>query len=374
MREVNVLLLRVAVDGDTLWSRSYGVSTEDEVGFCVRELADGGFAICGTRGWDTDERMWILRTDGNGDTLWTRTILEGCDETFGQSLVVDDDGNIVAGGYGVSSDGVDTPSLPGSLRGTRPILAKLSPDGDLIWFRRYTGPYYDTGAVALVALLSGEYCFLTNETFPGLPGPALTKVDADGDTLWVRQVDGQLMYSLDRTVEGGYVTAGYDGYSLEPIMLPHGKIVKLYPDGEEEWSGEAGSSTAVWEQFNSVVETADGGYICAGRSSSDGWLVRYEPEVGISPEEGVYGNSLLAPRPNPISSSAQIRFSLAETSGISLRVFDLSGRLVDELVSATYPEGEHELTWVPSGIEPGCYLIQLVTSEAHLTERCVYLP
>jgi len=48
--------------------------------------------------------------------------------------------------------------------------------------------------------------------------------------------------------------------------------------------------------------------------------------------------------PNPFNPSIQIRFSLPTTSAVSLRIFDVNGRLVRELLHAQHAAGEHIVT------------------------------
>jgi hypothetical protein len=61
-------------DGDSLWVRLYGGGEEEE-GYCVEQTSDGGYIIVGeTRSFGQGNYdVWLIKTDANGDTLWTRT-------------------------------------------------------------------------------------------------------------------------------------------------------------------------------------------------------------------------------------------------------------------------------------------------------------
>lgn len=52
-----------------------------------------------------------------------------------------------------------------------------------------------------------------------------------------------------------------------------------------------------------------------------------------------------APRPNPASSYATLRFALPREATIGLGVFDVSGRLVRELATGVAGAGQHGVTW-----------------------------
>lgn len=63
-------LIKTDSEGDTLWTRIYGGEAED-LGNCVDQTADGGYIITGATksfgvgGYD----LWLLKTDASGDTL-----------------------------------------------------------------------------------------------------------------------------------------------------------------------------------------------------------------------------------------------------------------------------------------------------------------
>ncbi|MFA7374476.1 MAG: hypothetical protein WCZ26_03605, partial [Methanothrix soehngenii] len=67
-------LVRVDPDGNPLWSRIMGGSGED-VGYFVRETADSGYIVAGsTNSFGLgEERLWLIRMDGNGSLLWDKT-------------------------------------------------------------------------------------------------------------------------------------------------------------------------------------------------------------------------------------------------------------------------------------------------------------
>jgi hypothetical protein len=71
--------------------------------------------------------------------------------------------------------------------------------------------------------------------------------------------------------------------------------------------------------------------------------------------------------PNPFNASAEIRFSLPEQTQVSVAIYDISGRLVKELVSGEYPAGEHAVVWHGTNaygvrVTSGVYLYSLSTS------------
>src|SRR5437870_945868 len=59
--------------------------------------------------------------------------------------------------------------------------------------------------------------------------------------------------------------------------------------------------------------------------------------------------------PNPASNSTTISFSLEQSQKVSLKVFDMNGRLVSTLADKIFEEGKNELMWSTENVNGGIY-------------------
>ena len=69
-------LLRIDKYGDTLWLKTYGGASTQEEAYSVIQTFDGGFIFTGytdSLGKGGHYDVYTVKTDANGDTLWTRT-------------------------------------------------------------------------------------------------------------------------------------------------------------------------------------------------------------------------------------------------------------------------------------------------------------
>ncbi|MQY71655.1 hypothetical protein GH141_06980, partial [bacterium] len=83
---------------DTLWTRTYGGTGED-VGHFVQETSDGGYIIAGytTSFGAGSYDVYLVKTNEDGDTLWTKTY-GGTGSDVGYSVQeTPDEGYIIAG-------------------------------------------------------------------------------------------------------------------------------------------------------------------------------------------------------------------------------------------------------------------------------------
>jgi len=67
--------------------------------------------------------------------------------------------------------------------------------------------------------------------------------------------------------------------------------------------------------------------------------------------------------PNPVAGSTTISFSVEQSQKISLRIFDMNGRLVTTLADASFEEGEYEVIWNAADVNAGIYFLQVQTEE-----------
>jgi hypothetical protein len=95
--------------------------------------------------------------------------------------------------------------------------------------------------------------------------------------------------------------------------------------------------------------------------------------------QGIEGEEYSAPinlrfSSNPFSSSLSITYSLPEPAQVELSVYDLMGRLVENLKSDSAPAGEHTSVWAPDPEFPnGCYLVVLDAFGERIVRKCVKL-
>jgi len=77
--------------------------------------------------------------------------------------------------------------------------------------------------------------------------------------------------------------------------------------------------------------------------------------------------------PNPFNSTTRIDFGMPETGEVSVRLYDVAGRLVTELVSSTVNAGNHTLVWDASTAPAGIYMVQMSTEAGFKSIRKIML-
>ena len=67
--------------------------------------------------------------------------------------------------------------------------------------------------------------------------------------------------------------------------------------------------------------------------------------------------SLSAAYPNPFNPSTSFDVSVPSSGYLSVKVYDLSGKLVDTIASGIYNQSNYTFTWDGAGMPSGMYVI-----------------
>ncbi len=271
---------------DSLWSRTFGGGNND-VCYSVEQTSDTGYILAGTTssfGAGSDD-FWLVKTNASGNPLWSRTFGGGQQDRCYSVQQTPDGGYILAGetySFGAGSDDF--------------WLVKTDENGDSLWSSTFGGSG-DECCHSIQQTLDGGYILAghTYSFAVGLADFWLVKTDEDGDSLWSRSFgrnDTDYCFSVKQTWDGDYyILAGFTsslGAGGHDFWL-----VKTNSNGDSLWSRTFGGAQD--EDCFSALETWDG-YILAGRTSSFGagisdfWLLKTDLD-GILQWNRTYGGS-----------------------------------------------------------------------------------
>jgi hypothetical protein len=276
--------------GNILWSKNYGSSGLDRPNH-VNNTADGGFIFCGyTFPWNgadndvigfhsgTAGDGWIVKVDSLGVVQWSKCL----GGTLGdQILSVQQitDGYILTGS--TSSNDFD---VSGNHGGTNPNdvwVVKLNNFGAIQWQKCLGGTGND-GAGSVKQTLDGGFVILggtysNDGDVLGNHGSGdawVVKLSPSGVIQWQKCLggsDNDIGNSIEITSDGGYIIAGSTGSNDGDVIGNHGGndswALKLNSLGVIEWQKCFGGSN--FEEFRSVQNLIDGGYIFSGYTSSN---------------------------------------------------------------------------------------------------------
>jgi hypothetical protein len=314
----DIFIMKVDGDGDTVWFKHYGGSYEEN-GWSVKETPDGGFIIAGhsfSFGTGLDPDIYIIRTDANGDTLWTKVYGDTDDEVAYGVDLTPDGGYVFAGSKG--------PRFP--TRDYSAYVMKTDSDGEKIWDSAF-GADADDYARSIKTLSDGTFYVAgsTNSWWSaGYYDVYVLHVDDEGGLIWedvVGEIYNDHGFSIDESVYwGGPVVAGYtDSFSEGPY---------------------------------------------------DVLLVTFEECVGITGEAPAEDSRLTCLcEPNPFKTEVSLKYAVPSGGDARITIYNTLGRVVTTLDEQQNDAGLCVTIWdgkdrfgneAPSGI----YFVEIRTADA----------
>ena len=220
-------------------------------------------------------------------------------------------------------------------------------------------------------------------------GLFVQRFDATGNRLW--NSAGNVLQPQDTTMEGQpqlvICEAGIMGVFFEndePYGADRVMAFMLTDDGQLGWDGASIGASLLASSKGDLVAAATGSSILGFWSddradandilgqnvNSDGTLggqiVSIE-EIEEPAEQELPGTfAIYANYPNPFNPSTTISFDLPQASAVSLRIYDIQGRLVRELLNGSLAAAQHHVQWDGKGNHgrrqpSGVYYYRLVT-------------
>ena len=262
---IDAWLLKYTGDGTLSWSRTVGGGNSDSAN-SVAQTADGGYIAAGrTESFGAGNYdIFLLKVAADGNLTWSHTAGSSGEE-IAFSLAITSDGDYIVAGhtgsFGAGGDDV--------------LLVKTDSSEDLP----------DCSLCASVAALTQVTTSSTStdaptvdvaSTDPLTSNPTPTSNSPSPQSIFLCGLSPVIVasggssddsaYSVAQTADGGYIVAGETsswGAGFKDVLL-----IKYTRIGELSWARTAGGSGV--DSASSVAQTTDDGYIVTGNTTSWG--------------------------------------------------------------------------------------------------------
>ena len=100
------------------------------------------------------------------------------------------------------------------------------------------------------------------------------------------------------------------------------------------------------------------------------------PEISTSVDDakGVpTGFALQQNYPNPFNSSTKIKFSIPSVGRVSLKVYNILGSVVEDLVDKTMAPGTYQVDFSAAKLPSGVFFYSLVSNEFRITKKLILI-
>ncbi len=179
---------------------------------------------------------------------------------------------------------------------------------------------------------------------------------------------GETWFQLG-TPTGGYSNVQFRG-NFGYAVAGDGKIIKSI-DGGNSWIIQP---TVTENPLYALYFNSDN-FVYSG--GVRGTMIKTIPtELILTP---VTGNSNETPKsfylhqnyPNPFNPVTTIKFGVTKVGFVNVKVYDITGKVVDELVNNSLNPGSYEVKWDGSGFSSGVYFYSIKTNEFSETRKMI---
>ncbi len=147
-------------------------------------------------------------------------------------------------------------------------------------------------------------------------------------------------------------------------------VPAIAPPGEYLYEGRVGIYPAqIWNSNGftfTKLSTGDGVPVPHWGNSGESFIPLDNPNTPTK-------FALLNASPNPFNPITTLQFSLTQASKVIMRIFDVNGRLVRELMNGWQEAGLHEITFDGAQLPSGVYLCRLSVDDAQTTQKIVLM-
>lgn len=177
----NSWIVKLDDEQNTAWSENYGGENSRSGFYDIETISDGGFIACGS--WFNGSvilhgKFYIVKTNANGDLVWEKRISgpNQDDDLNGLAVTECNDGYIACGNY----------RDPSSY--DKVYVVKLDFNGDTIWTKKYGGVYTDE-AWDIIQTSDGVFlvCGYTQNNTNGSYDVYIIKMNDDGQTVGINE-------------------------------------------------------------------------------------------------------------------------------------------------------------------------------------------
>jgi len=196
-------LVKTDADGVVLWSRTFGGAGAD-ICYSVIQTSDGGLAFAGTtESFGSGEQdFWLIRTNQNGDSLWSRTY-GGINADQCYTLIQTSDAGFALAGYTWLTNNEGRGNF---------YIVRTDENGDILWTKNFGGASSEVCYSILQTADGGFALAGDSESFGnGYLDFWMVRIDSDGNSLWSANFGNppkDECVSVVMTADGSFVLGG----------------------------------------------------------------------------------------------------------------------------------------------------------------------
>ena len=354
----DIALIKTDANGNFQWQKLWGDTLFDAARDIVEIPTDSGFALAANFPGPT-----LIRTDKYGDTLWTKSFP---DTAIVSSITLLSDGGFLLVGE------------TSGMLGVRGYVVRTDVNGNEIWTKYFVGgggerlfDGYETSDNRFIVVGSS-----LEDSPPPKPDGIIRILNINGDLLNYETYGGSLSDYFrgvcPTTDNNGSVIVGSTYYPSTPSDQDQFYIVKTGSNGELIWEVDFGNDLPETDNGYGICQSSDGGYTACGQKTTTGQAylcvikineygsVVSVNEISLNNEFNIY--------PNPCNNHSVFQFAQPLNAQTELIVYSIKGDIV---FTDVLEQGAQEYTFYKNNLTPATYVVTIKTCDGYQTQKLI---
>lgn len=367
------LVIKYQPNGTIEWLQTYNsIDNKEDYGKDIKVDQYGNVFVTGSSYTTPDFDYLTVKYSSAGVYKWEKRYHGGNGDDYSNSLAVDGDSNIY---------------ITGKSKGTGTnfdiMTINYSSDGVAKWQTRTNGGANSNDEGNVITLdLNGNiivagylYYLFSKEDM------AVIKYNPDGNILWTYTYagsttrDDRLFYIFADSEGNIFVSGSSDSTNISDCIS-----FRLDPEGNQQWlhnyNGPANNDDS---PAGITIDVKGYTYIlCTSVGIGTGFdiaTIKLAQTIGINPvsNEVPTDFSLGQNYPNPLNPVSRIRFSVKNSSGVKIELFDAKGSSSGILVNEHLPAGIYETDVNAGMLSSGVYFYRMTADDFSATKKMIII-
>jgi hypothetical protein len=366
----NVRLIKTDKNGNKLWDRNYG-GLGGQDGYDVEQTFDGGFIIAtqqDTGGNNTEIQAELIKTDTAGIIEWQKTYFNVGNGRAVAVKQTSDTGYVVTG---------VTNNMLSPTSGEDIFLLKTDKNGDTLWTKFYGGQGTERGEDVIITSDNKYVITGYTNGITSLVGAYIIKTNNIGDTLWTRIYEkNDQTYSVNLIEDNfnNYLIVGNSAIT-SPVNVDM-YLLKMDSSGNKIFEKQFEWQANAQDYGNGIALTNDGGYALCGMTQTPTAMVYVVKTDSNGLITGIYDFTPLPVTninvyPNPFSNYTTVELSeIYEYGSANLNIdfYDFTGKLLFQ-----QPVNEPKTILYNQGYANGLYFLRIKNNHQIITTKKIII-
>lgn len=376
--------------GGLLWSYVYsggGVSTDEAYSICFQSVGGAAFCMAARTNYFSGISgvfdIMLVKTDYFGAVIWKKVYklvvptAGNYPNTEPRKIIAMPDGGFAVVGFTNVNNSTDRDVF----------VMRVNSSGAVLWSNTYsaTGMYEEGNSIVLQSpnlIITGS---LRTTSPVGSPNAFILKIpDAGGAALWTRVWDSgnptDVGYDIVTSTTGassGYAVTGHtsrpvvsndaflwrvNNNGVLPLTTCNDSIImnkKVNTHKLDSFAIGRVQLVDITRQLTSANPSNQDTTLCISTGGNEGEM-QYD---NLEQETKTDKFELMQNSPNPFNPTTSINFNLPASGFVTMKVYDISGRLVSTLVNEFKQQGSHRITFDGSNLSSGVYYYKIDAQE-----------